>query len=71
MGENMSKTEMHQVGLWAAFFNAMRDYRDFLQDAVDRGVDAKSAEGKAVAWRKKKQRKSFSFACQYLSKSLG
>lgn len=49
----MVKTEMHPIGLWVSFFGAIRDYRDFLQDAVERGVDARSVEGKAFVRHEK------------------
>ncbi|NTV66841.1 MAG: hypothetical protein HGB06_04020 [Chlorobaculum sp.] len=53
MGENMSKTEMHPIGLWASFFEAIGGYRDFLQGAVERGADAGSVDGRSFVRNEK------------------
>ena len=44
---------MNPIGLWASFFLAIRDYQAFLQDAVDRGVSARSDDGEVFVHHKK------------------
>ena len=49
----MAKTEMHPIGLWASFFDAIKDYKAFLQNAVDVGKDARSIEGNSLVSHEK------------------